>query len=196
MRGATLPQSMVKMQRGFVSSDLQILFAQCFLQTTDTKLVGGAEEPFYQPASDTKPAQIFYTKDYFRSALHEIAHWCVAGPERRQLADFGYWYAGDGRDAQQQAEFLQVEVKPQALELLFCAAAGHRFRVSLDNLTGEEVDSAPFEQAVLARAATLLEQGLADRVQLWCEQLARHYRGASLSSALLRDYVKEVFEPW
>jgi hypothetical protein len=184
------------MQRSFVSSDLQALFAQCFLQTLHTELVGGAEEPFYQPASDLKPAQIFYTKDYFRSALHEIAHWCVAGPERRLLADFGYWYAADGRNAEQQAEFLKVEVKPQALELLFCAAAGHRFRVSLDNLTGEAVDAAPFEQAVLARVEDLLEQGLPDRVLLWCEQLMQHYRGASLSFVLLRDYVKEVFEHW
>jgi len=196
MRGATLPQSTVEMQRSFASSDLQVLFDQCFLQATDTELVGGAEEPFYQPAQDNKPAQIFYTKNYFRSALHEIAHWCVAGPERRQLADFGYWYAADGRDAQQQAQFLQVEVKPQALELLFCAAAGHRFRVSLDNLSGEAVPSAPFEQSVLARVEELLQQGLQGRVQLWCETLVQYYRGTSLSAALMHDYVKEVFEPW
>ncbi|GAM69307.1 transporting ATPase [Vibrio sp. JCM 19236] len=24
--------------------------------------------------------------------MHEIAHWCVAGPKRRLLEDFGYWY--------------------------------------------------------------------------------------------------------
>lgn len=200
MRGATLPQSTAEKQRCFVrqfaSQDLQALFAQSFRQSTNTELVGGAEEPFYQPAADDRPAQIFYTKDYFRSALHEVAHWCVAGPERRQLADFGYWYAADGRNAQQQTEFLQVEVKPQTLELLFCAAAGHPFRVSLDNLSGEAVDSAPFEQAVLARVSMLLEQGLLGRVERWCQQLAHHYRGVSLSTELLRDYVAEVFEAW
>lgn len=192
MRRATLPQSDFEMQRRLVSSDLERLFNDCFLGRENTRLTGQAEEPFYQPACDDMPAQIFYTRDYFRSALHEIAHWCVAGPARRQLADFGYWYEADGRDAGQQQAFLQVEVKPQALELLFCAATGHRFRVSLDNLGGEAVDPAPFEQAVWDRATWLLQEGLQGRVKCWCDALAGFYRG----SALLPAHLQQVFARW
>ena len=192
MRRATLTQSDPEMQRSLHRTDLETLFDQCFFATESTRLVGQAEEPFYQPACDDQPAQIFYTRDYFRSALHEVAHWCVAGSARRQLPDFGYWYAADGRDGQQQLAFLQVEVKPQALELLFCAAAGHGFRVSLDNLSGEAVSPEPFEQAVWDRAALLLEQGLQGRVKQWCDVLARYYRG----SDLLPAHLAQVFTRW
>ncbi|MDF1629380.1 MAG: elongation factor P hydroxylase [Alcanivoracaceae bacterium] len=192
MRRATLPQSDSEMQRTLISVELEKLFADCFLVTENTRLVGQAEEPLYLPACDGQPAQIFYTRDYFRSALHEIAHWCVAGPARRQLADFGYWYAADGRNAQQQAAFLQVELQPQALELLFCAAAGHRFQVSQDNLNGEAVDPAPFEQAVWERAHLLVETGLQGRAQYWCDTLAQHYRG----SVLRPDHLVQVFARW
>ena len=100
-------------------------------------LEGGFEEPVYLAGTSVagEPARIRYTRDYFRSALHEVAHWCVAGPRRRRLDDYGYWYAPDGRDAAAQAEFLRVEVRPQALEALFCAACNHPFRVSLDTWT-------------------------------------------------------------
>jgi elongation factor P hydroxylase len=192
MGRATLPQSFPEMQRGYVSSDLETLFGSCFLASENTRLVGEADEPFYQPASADQSARIFYTRDYFRSALHEIAHWCVAGPARRRLADFGYWYAADGRNAQQQMAFLKVEVKPQALELLFCAAAGHPFRVSLDNLGGEAVNPAAFEQAVWNRASMLLEQGLQGRAKVWCAELARYYRG----SELLPVHLTQVFARW
>jgi elongation factor P hydroxylase len=180
------------MQRSLISTDLEKLFDDCFLGAENTRLLGQAEEPFYQPSSHDQPARIFYTRDYFRSALHEVAHWCVAGPDRRKLPDFGYWYAADGRDKQQQAAFLQVEVKPQALELLFCAAAGHDFRVSLDNLNGESVDPAPFEDDVLYRAEKLLEAGLQGRVKVWCDALAFFYRESELS----RPHLEQVFSRW
>ncbi len=38
------------------------------------------------------------------------------------------------RDAQTQSQFEDVEVKPQALDWLFCVAAGYPFNVSCDNL--------------------------------------------------------------
>ena len=82
-----------------------------------TVLCGGAAEPFYQPATVEDPVhRIHYREDFVSSSLHELAHWLVAGPERRLLPDWGYWYAPDGRDAEQQHRFEQVEVKPQALE--------------------------------------------------------------------------------
>lgn len=192
MGRATLPQSHRQMQRGFASADLERLFASCFSGDQDTVLVGGAEEPLYLPAQDQQPARIIYTRDYFRSALHEIAHWCVAGPARLLLPDFGYWYAADGRDARQQAEFQQVEIKPQALELLFCAAAGHPFRVSLDNLHGEAGEAGGFEDAVLGRARWLARSGLTGRAGRWCQLLSSYYRDAPFSAGQIDD----VFLRW
>ena len=192
MGRATLPQTRRQMQRGFASADLERLFAGCFAADLHTLLVGGAEEPFYQPAMDGQPARIIYTRDYFRSALLEIAHWCVAGPARRKLADFGYWYAADGRDARQQLAFQQVEVRPQALELLFCAATGHPFRVSLDNLHGEAGEAVGFEDAVLGRARHLVQAGVSGRARRWCQVLSNYYRSEPFSAG----QIDEVFLRW
>ena len=65
---------------------------------------------------------------------HEVAHWCVAGAERRKQDDFGYWYCPDGRDQAQQQAFEQVEIRPQAIEAEFCQALGIPFSPSQDNL--------------------------------------------------------------
>jgi hypothetical protein len=144
--------------------DLIRLFEACFARDYNTVLVGGGAEPEYLPADATHPEhRVIFTRDYFRSALHEIAHWCVAGSERRLLADFGYWYAPDGRSAEQQRVFEQVEVKPQALEQLFCEAAGHRFSLSLDNLAGEPTDPRPFALGVQQQRERYLDEGLPER---------------------------------
>ena len=99
-----------------------------------TRLVGGFDEPFYLAFRGDKPAEIRFTHDYPRSALHELAHWCVAGEVRRRQDDYGYWYAPDGRTNAQQQQFFQVEVIPQAFEKHFCTALGIPFAVSVDNL--------------------------------------------------------------
>jgi len=173
--------------------ELEQLFAKTFFDQYRTVLQGGAAEPEYRPGTGNRPSYIYYTRDYVRSALHETAHWCVAGPIRRTLVDFGYWYAPDGRDNAQQAEFEKMEVYPQALELIFSAACNQRFRVSLDNLTGEAGHAQPFEAAVLARAETLLANGLSERAAQWTSALATHYRGCGdFQPAWLRD----VFTAW
>ncbi|MEH6491179.1 elongation factor P hydroxylase [Halopseudomonas sp.] len=164
--------------------DLVTLFDRCFARDFNTRLRGGFAEPEYLPADAASAChRIHFTRDYFRSALHEVAHWCVAGPERRLLPDFGYWYAPDGRTASQQQAFEQVEVKPQALEWLFCAAAGHRFDVSTDNLSGEATDPAPFKAKVRAQVLSYLETGLKERPARFVEALLAFYRpGATLSA--------------
>lgn len=162
---ATLPQSTPKGHRAEL---LDALFRRTFFNRYRTVLEGGADEPVYVPGS---PHRIRYTRDYFRSALHEVAHWCVAGPRRRELEDYGYWYAPDGRDIDQQALFLRVEVLPQAYEALFCEACGHPFRVSLDNLHGDPGDEAAFAAAVHHRARALINQGLPERPRLWLQAL-------------------------
>ena len=105
-------------------------FNRAFSLTENTVLEGGANEPYYRPGS---PNVIYFREDYSRSALHEVAHWCVAGAARRGLPDYGYWYAPDGRDEAQQAAFYGVEVRPQAIEKMFCEALGIDFKVSVDN---------------------------------------------------------------
>lgn len=142
------------------------VFNDCFQQSEHTLLVGGAEEPFYVPQRGAEPARVFFRADYVSSALHEVAHWCVAGARRRLLQDYGYWYAPDGRNPQQQRAFFAVEARPQALEAIFSAAAGVRFRPSIDNLLGgyaaqeeqrfkSRIDAyrAQYEQHMPARAA-------------------------------------------
>lgn len=194
MRAATLTQSTPPGQPLWRASDLEQLFARCFGTTFRTCLRGGAEEPFYQAARDDTPATIFFTRDYFRSALHEVAHWCVAGERRRQTDDYGYWYAPDGRNASQQREFENVEALPQAWELLFCAACAHPFRVSADNLGNASDDQRAFEDAVVARAHTLLaDAGRTSRGWQWALALAAHYRGAADWDDA---WMEEVFLRW
>jgi elongation factor P hydroxylase len=184
-KAATIPQSAV---RGHRSEDLDRLFRATFFHSHTTVLEGGADEPVYRPGN---PHRIRYTRDYFRSALHEIAHWCVAGPARRQQEDYGYWYAPDGRNAEQQAEFTRVEVLPQAYEALFCAACGHPFRVSLDNLDGEAGDERDFALKVHDKALSLLGNGLPERPRHWCQTLADFYGRTSIS---LEEGLGEVFD--
>ena len=58
------------------------LFNREFVVSDKTELIGGAAEPYYQPGT---PHRVYFRADYVRSALHEVAHWCVAGLRRRQL---------------------------------------------------------------------------------------------------------------
>ncbi|HFC29733.1 MAG TPA: diaminobutyrate-2-oxoglutarate aminotransferase, partial [Oceanospirillales bacterium] len=89
-------------------SELLNLLNTKFLNHYHTEIIGGFNEPFYKAAIGKAKAQIQFSHDYIRSALHELAHWCVAGEERRKCDDFGYWYAADGRTQSQQDEFFKV----------------------------------------------------------------------------------------
>lgn len=153
------------------------VFNELFTHRYQTRLEGGGEEPLYQPmtGSDNPVHKITFTRDYFASALHEVAHWCIAGAERRLLEDYGYWYAPDGRTAAQQAEFERVEVKPQALEWIFSQAASYRFRLSSDNLNGGLSHSEQFRRAVWEQARRYCEQGLPSRANQFAQGLAKAY---------------------
>ena len=83
------------------------VFNHVFQAADATILCGGAAEPYYEPGA---PSVIYFREDFVRSALHEVAHWCVAGPVRRGLPDYGYWYAPDGRNADQQTPWPRVAV--------------------------------------------------------------------------------------
>lgn len=125
------------------------IFNRLFGDSEQTRLLGGAIEPLYVPRNSSSSFhQILFREDYLSSALHEVAHWCIAGVERRKLVDYGYWYQPDGRDRAQQKNFEQVEIKPQALEWLFSLACNQPFTLSADNLAGELKPNLNFVQAV------------------------------------------------
>lgn len=158
---------------------LETLFRDTFLDGWNTLLVGGAEEPVYRPADGACPRhRLFYREDFFSSALHETAHWCIAGAARRRRVDFGYWYSPDGRTDEQQRAFEQVEVRPQALEWLFSRATGVRFHPSADNLDGDRPGPSPaFLAALEETAAGWCAGGLPPRARRFLEVLVGHFGG-------------------
>jgi len=131
--------------------DWLILHFNHWFSHLNVTLVRGDFEPEYFPATKDSPARIQFAHGFFNSALHEISHWTIAGDNRRLLPDLGYWYAPDGRTKEQQALFEQVEIKPQAIEWMFSKAFGRKFRVSLDNLTGDGGDGSSFKDNVYAQ---------------------------------------------
>ena len=162
------------------SAQLELLFNRAFQDSFNTRLVGGADEPLYRPAAgDGDCHRLYYREDYFSSALHEIAHWCIAGEARRQQLDFGYWYNPDGRTSVQQRAFEQVEIKPQALEWIFSTAAGIPFFVSADNLSADDqAASGPSREFLLAvedRARAYCRQGLPPRGEKFARALQQFY---------------------
>ncbi|MEO0442189.1 MAG: elongation factor P hydroxylase [Pseudomonadota bacterium] len=157
------------------SQGLIALFNHCFLGSHNTLLVGGADEPEYLPEAGGSPARIVFTRDYSASALHEIAHWCVAGDARRRLPDYGYWYIPDGRNQQQQQQFEQVEVKPQALEWIFSTACGLSFRISADNVEAALGPSQTFRHDIVSQVYDYCDYGLNPRARQWVQALSQHF---------------------
>lgn len=170
-------------------SDAQI--AGCFNRTLGrrhgVRLIGGALEPLYEPGSDSAFATIRYTRDYPASALHELAHWCIAGPRRRKLPDYGYWYQPPPRTDAQQSAFFRVEVPVQALEARLASAAGLPFRVSVDDLDRTEATGSPDATAAFVREVRALASRMRQRpVSARAAELEAHlgrYRRAVLGSS-------------
>ncbi|WP_159653579.1 elongation factor P hydroxylase [Vibrio atypicus] len=164
--------------------DLITIFNDTFLDEFNTKLELGGDEPIYLPADENSPHhRIIFARGFYASALHEIAHWCVAGPERRLLEDFGYWYEPDGRTAQVQAEFEKVEIRPQAYEWILANSAGFPFTVSCDNLNGDfEPDRLAFMAKVHSEVMGILGQGLPPRVKMLSDALRLFYQTPELAA--------------
>ncbi|MFT4824283.1 MAG: elongation factor P hydroxylase [Halioglobus sp.] len=145
----------------------------------NTVLQGGYDEPVYQPPGESgEQALVGYRADYFASALHEAAHWCIAGEARRRCIDYDYWYAPDGRDNKQQQAFESAESKPQALEWCFAIACGYYFKISPDNLdllTGHIRDSSQFKQSIVDKAHHWKLYGLPQRAEQYFTALAREF---------------------
>jgi elongation factor P hydroxylase len=143
----------------FISTRLERVFNTHFSGPFNTCLVGGADEPLYRPAQRSGESHVLsYRSDYFASALHEVAHWCIAGARRRELLDFGYWYAPEGRDLDQQRAFEAVE--------------------SLDNLelaSQQAIDSMAFQRAVLQQAKHWQASGLPERAGVFYRALCNEF---------------------
>ena len=161
-------------QEHFNVDDVVQAFNSCFL-TEGVRLQGGAEEPFFRPAGgDHDHATIHFRADYVRSALHEVAHWCHAGPKRRLLPDYGYWYSPDDRSVEEQTAFFVVEARPQALERFFCESLGIRFEPSVDNLSLDisERELSVFRSRLECAYKRYEQCGLPERASRFIEALA------------------------
>lgn len=164
----------------YKADDIIRLFNSCFEQSYNTVLIKNGDEPVYLPASNRyEKHRIVFNRDYYRSALHEIAHWCLAGKVRRQITDYGYWYEPDGRSVEAQKRFEQAEVKPQALEWLLSLSCGMSFEVSLDNLSLNEADRPDrvgFTQRVTQQGLTYLRAAVPQRAEVLMRALSHFYK--------------------
>lgn len=152
-------------------------FNTLFEKSENTILKTGSEEPFYQAAQNDQPATIYSRENYLSSALHEIAHWCLAGIERRKQDDFGYWYKPEGRSIKEQIEFEQVEIKPQAIEWALSLCCDHQFVYSADNLAQNIQASDQFKQSVHEQLINYLKHdSLPSRAQLLFKHLNHIFR--------------------
>ncbi len=173
-------------------------FNQTFSKSERVILKSGADEPFYQAPMAEGSAIIFSREDYISSALHEVAHWCLAGESRRQIDDYGYWYHPDGRDQQQQAAFEQAEINPQALEWGFSLVCQHQFHFSVDNLSANAVQSSGFEKKVKQQLRLYIESGFPERaerfIQALCEVFERQNR-VLVYQSFLKGCVSDRLSP-
>lgn len=120
-----------------------------------TRLQGGAAEPLYLPGG--RESVIFFRDDHVSGALHEIAHWCIAGAARRRQPDYGYWYKANRNESEQRL-FELAEARPQALEWIMSEAAAVSFRVSCDNFDEATLDLPAFRRRVQAQVPGLLRR--------------------------------------
>ena len=160
-----------------ISADQLVrIFNGLFTDSFNTRLEGGGDEPIYLPANDACDYhRLVFRSDYVSSALHEISHWCIAGEQRRQLEDFGYWYNPDGRTKSQQRTFEQVEIKPQAMEWMFSVAADHGFNISADNLSANIGASQNFVVSVVSQVKAWCEVPMPDRSLEFTRALSEYF---------------------
>jgi len=154
---------------------LILLFNAAFGKEYNVVLKSDSHEPDYIASLDPAiPNVINFANGYCNSALHEIAHWVIAGEKRRKQHDYGYWYAADGRNPEQQKLFQQLEVYPQAIEKAFCEALNKPFRASVDNLnqpvSSSEIEA--FEEKIENKKNQLKLQGFPLRAQQFLDALS------------------------
>lgn len=166
-------------------------FHELFLSPYQTILEARDDEPLYQPKTGADDFhRIYFVKDNWSSALHEISHWCVAGPKRRLSIDYGYWYEPDGRTVAQQELFEKVEIKPQALEWIFTSAIKQDFFVSADNLNANCSASEEFKLGVYQQCFHYLHSDLPLRADRFLSLLKEKCQ----SHKFFEKFWQDVFE--
>ncbi|WOJ96005.1 elongation factor P hydroxylase [Congregibacter brevis] len=185
--------SAIPLSKALEAEQIIEIFNDLFLVSHDTCLKGGAMEPLYEPSSTGAPACIYFREDFASSALHEIAHWCIAGTVRRKQLDYGYWYDPDGRGSEAQQAFLNAEARPQALEWCFARSSGIRFSLSMDNLDApiDAEAASRFASAVVIQARGFVAQGLPRRAERMFDALAAS-RGLKVSLDTLEFAVEDL----
>ena len=160
--------------RALSHSDVARVFNLAFV---DYKVVmnGGHAEPLYVPG--VRVAEIHYTQDHAASALHEAAHWCIAGQRRRRLKDYGYFYSPPPRTEVDRARFEAVEVEAQSMELLFSEAAGLLFQPSTDDVDAPDNRLGTFSHRILIRARERRRLGLPERAEKFVTALLNERTG-------------------
>ncbi|WP_028866117.1 elongation factor P hydroxylase [Psychromonas aquimarina] len=172
----------------FKYQDLINIFNHTFSAEYKTELLAGDDEPIYLPADEHNTLhRIIFAHGFYASALHEIAHWLVAGKQRRLRVDYGYWYEPDGRSAELQAEFEKVEITPQAIEWIIAASCGFKFDVSADNLSGIEIDRLGFKHKVHDKVMHYLQNGVSERTSLLSAACRDFYQMPELTADMF-DY--------
>lgn len=175
------------MSTTFNYQNLIHIFENTFYTSFNTRLVCGDDEPIYLPADDKHTYhRIIFAHGFYASALHEIAHWLVAGDKRRLLEDYGYWYEPDGRSAVQQTEFEKVEIVPQAIEWAVAISCGFKFDVSADNLSGIEIDRLAFKHKVYQQVLYYLENGFSLRTTQLINACIVFYKTSPLNASMFR----------
>ncbi len=117
------------------SQQLAWQFNRTFNRSHRVLCLGAAQDPSYDPGTPGGYAILRYRQDFAASVLHEVAHWCLASGEQRQLVDLGLHYIPPPRCSQAREVFFKSELPVQALESVFAAAAGLMFQVSADDLS-------------------------------------------------------------
>ncbi|SMF05469.1 elongation factor P hydroxylase [Pseudobacteriovorax antillogorgiicola] len=168
-----------------IKHKITAVFHQLFQDSYQTTLVDRGHEPIYIPKANAQEHhQIVFAHGFWNSAFHEIAHWCVAGPERRLQEDYGYWYQPDGRSPEQQMAFQNVEIKPQALEWIFTSCVDRDFYLSIDNLSGGgSYDTSQFRRDVQRQALSYIDRGLPKRAAQFAQGLQKAFASSERFNA-------------
>ena len=102
-------------------------------------MIGGAAEPLYLPHTGRIRRAFSIRADFAASALHEAAHWCIAGSRRRVLIDYGYRYdAAAARSATRGTRSLPRSATCRHWSVLFARVAGMPFRISADDFGDDD----------------------------------------------------------
>ena len=146
--------------RALSHSEVAAVF-NCTFSDHSVVMHGGYREPMYIPGMDV--AEIRYTLDHTASALHEAAHWCIAGRRRRRNTDYGYFCEPPPRSGMHRVRFEDVEIEAQSVEVLLAEAAGSQFQPSADDVDVPLFLLEAFSSRILERARERRQVGLPKR---------------------------------